>query len=82
MRRNGADNIGIDQQPVQRFTALLRPHTTDACHPASQPSPAQPSPAQPNPFGPLVCLLSPNCCHVLQRGGDEYSAPQTNLLCW
>lgn len=52
MRRNGTENIGVDQQPVQHFTACLRqPHKLH-CHP----SPAQPSLAQPFLSGrSLVC---------------------------
>lgn len=59
MRRHGAKGIGINQQPVQHFTAC-NDRTTAGC-------PAQPSPIQSNPFGPLVCLLNPNCCYVLQN---------------
>lgn len=44
MRRNGAEGIGINQQPVQHFTALRQPHPKTHCMSPSPASPAQPSP--------------------------------------
>lgn len=41
MRRNGAESIGINQQPVQHLTALQRPHN---CCMSLKSSPAKPSP--------------------------------------
>lgn len=63
MRRNGAEHIGINQQPVQAPHRLQRLHNCIV----TQSSPAKP---QPTPFGPLVCLLSPEvlpamCCRYV-----------------
>lgn len=78
MRRNGAENIGINQQPVQQLTALQRPHKTAACHP----SPAQPSPAQPFRVARLF-VEPPRCCFLLRYALQDrkvYRAPRPNLL--
>lgn len=49
MRRNGAESIGINQQPVQHFTASLRRHK------CMSPSPAKPSPTYPLSGRSFVC---------------------------
>lgn len=64
MRRNGAEHIGINQQPVQAPHRLQRLHNCIV----TQSSPAKP---QPTPFRPLVCLLSPEKC-CLPCAADTY----------
>lgn len=63
MRRNGAENVGINQQPVQHFTASLRPHN------CMSPSPARPSPAQAL-SGRSFGLLSPEALRMYCRAGE------------
>lgn len=64
MRRNGAEHIGINQQPVQA------PHRLQRLHDCMSPSPAQPSPA--HPFRAARLFVEPRsaamCCRYVLPG--------------
>ena len=80
MRRNGAEDICINQQPVQYLTALQQPHKLN-CHPSSQASPAQPSLAQPSRAAARL-FVEPGGCHALQEHPVRIVPHVLNPTCW